>query len=871
MGPTSTSVPSAANARPSRTYWLAFGFLLLTVIAAFWQYFFTAQVPFYRDVAFAHYPRSFELRTLLRQGQLPLWNTFEHFGESVIANPNYLLFYPTTWLAWVLPFNYGFKLHYALHFVVLAAGSFLLARRSGLSPFACYLAGAFFLFSGPVMSLGNFSNVLAATAWIPLVMLAADRQAERGGWRATAVLSASLAIQLFAGEPLISILTTGLALGWVIFLHGDLRLRFWTGSNRRLAGHFFLALVFAGGLAALQLLPALAHLPVAERTTKLEFSEAFTWSLHPLKLLEMLLPGFFGNAFFSWRLPWIYMEGAPSFLLSVFVGIVPLALAFLAALTRRERAARFWVAAAIAALVLALGRFTSFSLLLYYVIPLFRILRFPAKFLPAFALAVAQLSAMAVDYLLQERQPERDQRRLRFTAAGGCLLAVAWLLLSALVLLAPGPAKRAARGVAGVIFDHALHLRVRQSLELSHGDTVERAAIWLVQAIPRQLPYVILSTLLLVAIAHPTFSRTRPGRLRLHRALVWLTGFAALEALLFTTYSLNPLVSPRFYSDPPPVLRSLRNDPGPVRFFAEAPLSPPNLPSPAFLKQPAELEFLPPAAQIPYVLRMSLQINAGTLGLENSFSPNAERILPVYHALFNDIVCLQKLAPPRLLVKLLAVSGVEYAVLWRLRLAPGSDFVPAGVFENGTVFPVRLFRVAEAVPRAYLVPASRALVVPSGLPALNRLASPDFDPRRQVLLHQAARSGAHPPAPEGAAGDAGEAKILRHEALRVEVQTRAREPSYLVLADTYSADWQVIVDASPAPLLRANQMFRAVPVPPGTHRVIFRYRPATLFWGVGITLATLVALSTLTAGKKAGGSLPHPPAPAHTGIGSGEP
>src|SRR5262249_6106300 len=248
-------------ARPDHR--IAFAALMLTVAAVFWRHLLTADVLFYRDISYIHFARAVELRTIVRSGSVPLWNPFEHFGEPVAANPNYLLFYPTTWLAWILPVTYGFKLHYLLHFFALAAGSFLLAQRVGLGPLACYAAGALFVFSGPVMSLGNFANFLPAAAWMPFAILATDRLMRRGGVGAAALCGGCFAVQIFAGEPLTSITTAFLALGWSLTFHGDRRLL--GRANRLVLGRLLRSLALAAGFAAVQVLPAVSHARPPER------------------------------------------------------------------------------------------------------------------------------------------------------------------------------------------------------------------------------------------------------------------------------------------------------------------------------------------------------------------------------------------------------------------------------------------------------------------------------------------------------------------------------------------------------------------------------------------------------------------------------
>jgi uncharacterized membrane protein YfhO len=48
---------------------------------------------------------------------------------------------------------------------------------------------------------------------------------------------------------------------------------------------------------------------------------------------------------------------------------------------------------------------------------------------------------------------------------------------------------------------------------------------------------------------------------------------------------------------------------------------------------------------------------------------------------------------------------------------------------------------------------------------------------------------------------------------------------YLVLNDPYHPWWRASVDGRDAPILRANVLFRAVPVPAGRHRVEFAFEP----------------------------------------------
>ena len=799
---------------------------MLTVAAVFWRHLLSTDVLFYRDISYIHFARAVELRAIVRSGSVPLWNPFEHFGEPVAANPNYLLFYPTTWLAWVLPVTYGFKLHYLLHFFALAAGSFLLAQRVGLGPLACYAAGALFVFSGPVMSLGNFANFLPAAAWMPFAILATDRLMRRGGIGAAALCGGCLATQLFAGEPLTSIATVLLALGWSLAIHGDRRNPFGR-TNRIVLGRLLGSVVLAAGFAAVQVLPAFWHARHTERA-QFTYDSTFVWSLHPLRLLEVLIPGLWGNPVMPPPQPWGGLEGREPFLLTVGLGIAPIALALLAigASSATRSATRFWTLATVVVFGLALGRYTPLADVFYYALPLFRVVRFPSKFMVVAALGVAQLAVIGVEEVSGE-VVDRPSRTRRWLSLALLALGVLWLLASISVRAWPGPAHAVASAFAALEFDDAQAARLGAWLRLDRAQIIERAGAWLLAAVPAQLPYVVGTTLLMAAVVRGAGPRA------LARPALALAVVAAIVPLVVAHLGVNPLADARYFSTRPPVLDYLESSSPPVRVFAEPLVNLPGLPPVALQADLRQVDFLPPGAHGFYTQRLSLGVAAGLVGIESTFTTDVERLLPSPQELVNRLVCEQGLFGEPL-ARLLRVGSVEYALLRRWPAGDGLE--PVGVAPNATSLPVQVYRVRDPLPRAYLVP--EAVILPLGTPTLERILSPGFDPLRQVVLEPGTAPPVSTPTPF-----TGRAMLLSRSALEVRVDTSAPAASFLVLTDSHAPDWHVEVDGHPAELLRANQMFRGVALAPGSHRVIFRYRPAALFWGIAISLATGLAVA----------------------------
>jgi uncharacterized membrane protein YfhO len=64
----------------------------------------------------------------------------------------------------------------------------------------------------------------------------------------------------------------------------------------------------------------------------------------------------------------------------------------------------------------------------------------------------------------------------------------------------------------------------------------------------------------------------------------------------------------------------------------------------------------------------------------------------------------------------------------------------------------------------------------------------------------------------------------------------------LVVLDNYFPAWKAFVDGREVPVHRANHTFRAIAVPAGDHTVTFRYDPAELRTGAGISLVVLSLL-----------------------------
>jgi hypothetical protein len=101
---------------------------------------------------------------------------------------------------------------------------------------------------------------------------------------------------------------------------------------------------------------------------------------------------------------------------------------------------------------------------------------------------------------------------------------------------------------------------------------------------------------------------------------------------------------------------------------------------------------------------------------------------------------------------------------------------------------------------------------------------PDFDPRKTVLLEKTP-SLAGQPAP----AQQSDAKLVlaAYQNTAAEIEVDAPAAGFVVLNDVWHPWWVATVDGKPAPIYRANVLFRAVQVPAGRHTVRFEFKPVT--------------------------------------------
>lgn len=187
--------------------------------------------------------------------------------------------------------------------------------------------------------------------------------------------------------------------------------------------------------------------------------------------------------------------------------------------------------------------------------------------------------------------------------------------------------------------------------------------------------------------------------------------------------------------------------------------------------------------------------------------------------------------------RLMDLTGTRFFVMSRGE--PGEVFMSQNAADFRLAFDrgaVRVFEKQKVLPRAYFVGRARTLAGPEEV--LATLDSPTFDPRAEVLLEEPVQS-----LPTAAPGEAqGEVKITAYEPERVAVSAHVETPGFLVLGDLYYPGWKAFVGDHEVPIYRANYLFRAVRLEPGSAEVRFEFHPASFRRGVLLSAVTALVM-----------------------------
>ena len=364
-----------------------------------------------------------------RLGHIPLWNPEIFAGMPYVgALGTGDILYPTAVvLRLLLPTPTAINIGFFLHYVLAGLFTYQLLRRLGVSWSGAVIAGLAYQLSGIVASYvqPGHDGKLVVTALLPLVLLGlvlGVRERRPAGY---ALVALGVSFSIFTQHVQMTyymLLTAGLFALYLALLERPRP----AVERAKLLAFAFGAVALGFAIAAIQLLPAFAHMPLSPRAEGVQggFQVATSYAIPWAHVPEFFLKWFVG-----WGAPGTYWGTNGLKLHSEYLGLPVIALALWGARsTFVDRRLKWWLAGTgLLFLLVGLGSGTPFYRLWYTVMPYVKQMRAPGMAFFVVAFVVSCFAGFGVERL--ERRAD-DARTLSVVRT--------WLIAAGILVLLGG-------------------------------------------------------------------------------------------------------------------------------------------------------------------------------------------------------------------------------------------------------------------------------------------------------------------------------------------------------------------------------------------------------------------------------------------------
>lgn len=711
------------------------------------------------------------LAQAIHSGQSPLWLPHAFAGSPQIADPQSMIFSPALLLALLSP-EPSFRAVDTLvlaHLLVGGLGMLLFFRERGWHPAGAVVAAIVFALGASAAWRVQHVGQIVSLAFFPVALWLTARALTK-----RTILSGTLAG--LAGALMIVEPNQVALLGAYVIVAYVVAHWFQAGRGAVAASVRPLAATAVIG-ATVVVLPLMWTVLFASSSTRevIGLAEAARGSLDPASLLTAWVGDLFGAAspnveFWgpyspSWNPNELFLSQNMS---QIYMGALPVLLVVVPGLSRGwllDRQVRVFALVLLALILFALGRFTPVFGLMFHYLPGVDAFRRPADA----TFLIGAVGGIVAGYLVHRLVAEKGFRPHR----------VEWIIAGAVVL--------AVLATALLVAWRSLHL----------ADALRPVAL-------------ALGWLTVAALGLTLMVRAAPARPGLAVALLALIAGSDLAA------NNGPNESTALPPERYDVLRPDTTNET-VRLLKQKTARIPGSPRRDRVEL-VGLGFDWPNCGAIHGFEHTLGYNplrlaefSDAVGTRDTIAGPDQRkftpLFPSYRSTLADLLGLRFIA-----------SSVPLGQIDR-QLRPG-DLTFVGFTSEGYIY-----ENPRALPRAMFVPGWQT----ADFQALRRSGNwPEFDPTRTVLLEDDPEDLTGivvPPAPPSTGSPPPQVRLIRYANTEIEIEVDAPSAGLVVLNDIWHPWWIAEVDGTEVEIMKANVLFRAVPVAAGRHLVRFSFRP----------------------------------------------
>ncbi len=362
--------------------------LIIFWLLFFWRQIVGGEVWYCCDNLLVNIPSKVFLAEELKQGRFPLWNPYIFSGTPFFADINLSLLHPLNLLYLVLPPFRALTVGILVLFLVSISGMYVLGRTFRLGRFGSLAGAVVFGFSGSLVVYANNIPILQVAVLLPWVLAVWIRYLERPTGKRLVAFVLMAAFQFISGHPQFTYYT------WLILAAYTAVVSSLSWGTR--LGYLVKAAIFVSLVSSIQAIPFIQFVLASTRMGR-DFGFATIDSAHPLSLVRLIIPGIVGDL--SRSTAWIQAGTIHGY--TGFLTLLLLPLAW------HSKIGRFFIAAAIASILMAMGRYTPVYWMAYHVVPGIAWFREPAQFLFLWSFSLAGTTMVAADYLAEKARQNR--------------------------------------------------------------------------------------------------------------------------------------------------------------------------------------------------------------------------------------------------------------------------------------------------------------------------------------------------------------------------------------------------------------------------------------------------------------------------------
>ena len=744
---------------------------------------------------------------VLLNKQYPLWIPV-HFSGLVHIDAVLLTINLFNILNYVLPLTVAYNIFMIIHFFFAGFFTYLFSRYMGLGRFGAFFSGLIFMFSGVLVShlfVGHIAKI-GTWAYVPLLLVLVGKGIDSRKIKYFLIAGLVMGHQFLGYHMQMAYYSALFVSAFALFKIIDTRnnkedFRKWLLKP---GAYFVLSATIAVLLYSVQLIPSYLYTQkYSERSGGTSYEYSTSWSFAPKELPGIFIRDPFG---FAWpntdksfekdemnsgfSKPFVpYWGPMPQRLTGEYFGVLPLILALIGIVFRRDRYSWFFTGAAALTLLLSMGKYTPFYWLAYKFVFGFSFFRVPLSIFAITVFALSILAGRGFDFIISKKsdKEEKGTKKLVLTMFA---FGIVSLLLTALIgsvgenylamLQSPFDKFRFAAQAgqySELLMDRLVKIRQGMSV-LTIFMALSTAAIYLYFKGRLKKNHLTVVFFLIVIID------------------LWAYGY---DFIKYAKIDDNSFLGK---SD---TVKFLNKDKKSEKFRVMA----------------WDDRSIPKAS-----------INVRSFAYHGIELINGRHDLaPIYYK--------QMLNASMQNPKLLSLLNTKYVVITRnndLRRLFGKG---ANIQETMPLVmkdeQFKLYKNEAYLNRTFIV--NKVRIVSDEKYVLGYMMRTSFDPATEVVLEE------KPVSPNGeitAPADANRAIIESYTPNHITINAELKQEGILVLADTYYPDWKVYVDGVEGKIYKADYALRGVYLTAGSHRVEFVYDSKILKITGSVSLITLI-------------------------------